>query len=101
MAILRVADSGIGISTDDLPHIFERLYRADGARSRDPGGSGLGLPIAAWIVEQHGGQISVDSDLGGGTTVVVEVPRTGASGRDDGAEESWRVTSGRGENEAE
>jgi signal transduction histidine kinase len=101
MAMLRVADSGIGISTDDLPHIFERFYRADRARSRDPGGSGLGLPIAAWIVEQHGGQISVDSDPGGGTTVVVEVPRTGASGRDDGAEESWRVTSGRGENEAE
>lgn len=73
-AVLAVKDSGIGISDDDQPKIFERFYRADKARSRDLGGAGLGLAIAHWIVEQHRGSISVKSSLGNGCQFVVHLP---------------------------
>ena len=69
-----VRDQGVGIPPDDLPHVFDRFYRADPARSRDPGGSGLGLPIARWIAEQHGGEVTLTSQLGGGTTATVRLP---------------------------
>jgi signal transduction histidine kinase len=72
---LLVADSGVGIPAEALPHVFERFYRADPARARDPGGTGLGLPIARWIVEQHKGQISLTSTPGQGTTATVLLPR--------------------------
>ncbi|HEU5103787.1 MAG TPA: ATP-binding protein, partial [Roseiflexaceae bacterium] len=64
---LQVSDSGPGIAAADLPHVFERFWRADRSRSRDHGGSGLGLAIAKQIVEAHGGQIGVESQFGVGT----------------------------------
>ncbi len=73
-AFLTVRDTGIGLSPEDLPHVFERFYRADPARSHDPGGTGLGLAIARWIIGQHEGDISIDSELGRGTTVTVRLP---------------------------
>lgn len=70
---LSVADDGIGIAESDLPHIFERFYRADKARDRS--GSGLGLAIVRWIVESHGGEINVQSVLGHGTLFTITLPR--------------------------
>jgi heavy metal sensor kinase len=73
-ARIEIRDSGIGISEKDLPHIFERFYRADQARSREPGGSGLGLAIAQWIVELHGGMIEAQSSLGSGSVFRITLP---------------------------
>jgi len=70
---LTFKDDGIGIPKGDLPHIFERFYRVDKARSRYTGGSGLGLPIVLSIVEVHGGTISVDSELDKGTTFTISL----------------------------
>lgn len=68
-----VQDSGIGISESDIPHIFDRFYRADDSRSKQTGGSGLGLAIAKWIVERHGGHFEIISrkDIGTRITVVL------------------------------
>jgi PAS domain S-box-containing protein len=73
---LCVRDTGIGIDEGDLPHVFERFYRADKARTRaaDPTGTGLGLSIAEWIVAQHDGKIWLESEAGKGTTAWVELP---------------------------
>jgi heavy metal sensor kinase len=74
-AVLKVADTGIGIPEKDRPHIFERFYRVDQARSRDKGGSGLGLAITKWVIEAHGGTISFTSEEGKGTTFTVRLPQ--------------------------
>jgi len=72
-----VQDSGIGIAAGDLPHIFDRFWRADQARSRtgDRPGTGLGLAITKWIAEAHGGTITVQSRPGRGSMFMVRLPR--------------------------
>ncbi len=74
--VLSVRDTGVGIAPGDLPHIFDRFWRADQARSRtgQRPGAGLGLAISKWIVEAHGGTISVQSRPGRGTTFTVTLP---------------------------
>ncbi|XEC92572.1 sensor histidine kinase [Paenibacillus tarimensis] len=70
-----VTDKGIGIPEDEIPHLFERFYRVDGARSRATGGVGLGLSIAKRIVELHDGNIDVFSKVNRGTTIVLQFPK--------------------------
>ena len=74
-ALLRVADTGVGIAPEHLPHLFERFYRVDKARARAEGGAGLGLAISQWLARAHGGEITVESRPGRGTTFIVRVPR--------------------------
>jgi two-component system phosphate regulon sensor histidine kinase PhoR len=76
---LEVSDTGIGIPSRELPRIFERFYRVDRARSRDRGGTGLGLSIVRHVAENHGGRVSVESELGRGTTFEVRLPAVKAS----------------------
>ncbi|MGQ9586078.1 MAG: ATP-binding protein [Anaerolineae bacterium] len=73
---IEVRDTGIGIAPEDLPHIFERFYRANRARG-GRGGTGLGLSIASWIAQAHGGQITVESKVGQGSTFTLWLPAQG------------------------
>ncbi|MHB1072324.1 MAG: sensor histidine kinase [Gemmatimonadaceae bacterium] len=79
-----VRDTGIGISAADLPHVFDRFWRADRARSRlaERGGSGLGLAISQWIAQAHGGQLAVQSRLGRGSIFTVTLPLASHPGHD-------------------
>ena len=71
---LSIAGTGPGIAADKLPHVFERFFRVDQARSRAQGGANLGLSICSWIAEAHGGSITVESKLGEGTTFRLSLP---------------------------
>jgi signal transduction histidine kinase len=73
-ARVSIADTGIGIPEKDVAHIFDRFYRVDKSRAREQGGTGLGLSISKWIVDQHGGQIQVQSQVGKGSTFTVWLP---------------------------
>lgn len=75
LVLAEIKDTGVGMTPEDIPHIFERFYRADRARSRDTGGSGLGLAIGRWIAEAHGGEIRVHSELAKGSSFQIRLPR--------------------------
>ncbi len=81
LAQLKVRDTGIGISSEDLPHIFDRFYRGQDARAVHSEGSGLGLAMVKYIAEAHGGSVEVSSQPGRGTTFVVDLPLTAERGR--------------------
>ena len=80
VAVIRIQDTGVGISEKDMPHIFERFWRADRARSRPVvgdargGGFGLGLAISQWIAQAHGGSLTAQSRLGRGSIFTVLLP---------------------------
>jgi signal transduction histidine kinase len=76
-----VQDDGIGIKPDDVPKVFDRFFRSDPARARKSGGAGLGLSIAKWIVESHGGYFEILSREGIGTRIRVMLPQPPAAGR--------------------
>ena len=70
-----VKDNGEGIAQEHLPHVFDRFYQADSARSKDQKGTGLGLSIAKSLVEIQDGQISINSQLGKGTSISITLPK--------------------------
>jgi len=72
---IRIADTGAGIAPEAVPHVFERFYRGDKARSRQDGGFGLGLAIVKWIAESHKGAVELASTPGAGSTFTVRLPR--------------------------
>jgi signal transduction histidine kinase len=72
--VIAIKDTGIGISKEHIPHLFERFYRVDKARSRAEGGAGLGLAICQHITEVHNGKIEVESQVGIGSTFSVFLP---------------------------
>jgi signal transduction histidine kinase len=74
VTIVECEDTGIGIKAEDLPYIFNRLYRADKSRSRFSGGVGLGLSIAKALVEAHNGKIEATSVVGRGSSFVIRLP---------------------------
>ncbi len=74
-----VTDQGVGIPEDEVDRVFERFYRSDPARSRNTGGSGLGLSIVKHVVQNHGGDIRVWSQPGNGSTFTIRLPEANAS----------------------
>lgn len=78
-ADLIIADHGIGISAEDLPHIFDRFFRADKSRSQKVEGNGLGLSITKWIIQKHHGNMNVQSLPGKGTMVTIRLPSSSSS----------------------
>jgi len=77
MVWIRIIDTGIGIPAADMPHVFDRFYRVDKARSRESGGTGIGLSIAKEIITRHGGDIRMESALHEGTSVTIYLPIAG------------------------
>ena len=86
----KVTDTGVGIAPEDLPHIFDRFWRADKVRSRSMGGAGLGLSIAQWIVQRHHGSITVRSEPGMGSQFVARLPLVSGEELPAGSVESQR-----------
>ena len=80
-AVVDVTDTGIGIPSAELAEVFDRFYRASNARFYDAGGTGLGLPIARWIVTAHGGRLTAQSTLGSGTCMSVQLSRMASAAR--------------------
>lgn len=72
--VIDVEDTGVGIPADEIPRVFERFYRVEKSRSKTSGGVGLGLALVKELVERHGGSVSLESELGVGTRVVVKIP---------------------------
>ena len=87
---ISVADTGVGIPSEELPHIFERFYRVASDRSRSTGGAGLGLSIVDEIVRQHGGHVDVQSQVGEGTTFTVFLPACKPKKHDDNSGLGWK-----------
>jgi heavy metal sensor kinase len=79
--IVEVADTGSGVAPEHRAKVFDRFYRVDRSRSRDAGGVGLGLSIAKWAVQAHGGDITVDNNLDGGCTFRIQLPSGSVSGK--------------------
>ncbi|WP_141335217.1 cell wall metabolism sensor histidine kinase WalK [Paenibacillus sp. tmac-D7] len=90
---IRIADTGIGMEKEEVPHIFERFYRADVSRGQKTG-TGLGLSIAKWIIDEHQGSIEVTTSKGEGTTFVVWFPVAHGSGLEGGRESSHSIGEG-------
>ncbi len=80
---ISVRDTGIGMNSDEIPHIFERFYRADLSRGKTAG-TGLGLSIAKWIIDEHNGSIEVKTREGDGTTFIIWLPVTFPGSPDSG-----------------
>ena len=76
--LVTIVDTGEGIPTRDTERVFERFYRVDSARSRATGGTGLGLSIVKHVAESHGGRVSVESELGVGSTFTIHLPLASA-----------------------
>jgi two-component system phosphate regulon sensor histidine kinase PhoR len=72
--VIEVTDTGLGIAREHLPRLTERFYRVDGSRSRDTGGTGLGLSIVKHVVQRHGGEIDIESELGKGSSFRLLLP---------------------------
>ena len=90
-----VRDNGIGIGPEELPHVYERFYRGEAARARDPGGSGLGLSIGRWIAAQHGGELTLASARGAGTRAALRLRLAGVGTSSAGATGGLSNGSGR------
>jgi two-component system phosphate regulon sensor histidine kinase PhoR len=87
-----VKDTGEGIAPEHLPHLGERFYRVDTARSRAQGGFGLGLAICKSILQEHGGTLAIESEPGRGTTVTVRLPRSAVAGKPESEPSGERET---------
>ena len=89
--VIAVADTGAGIAAEDLPHVFDRFWRAEKSRSRQTGGSGLGLAIVRHLVQAHGGTVTVESEVDTGSTFTVRLPKPDLRGEGAGVRDAQDV----------